>query len=236
MGNRIDPVANIVPLCGVDEAGGFGAFLGSASFIEEPTLLLTSDHVIRDWQHGFAVSIRMTMSGEHAVHDAEVVHRDSKRDLALLRVATYNAPTPLKIAKALPSPTVPVVSLDYGTTRQVGSSTRINPATRVGYITRFINVSDLYGPAGEDALELSFPALKGASGSPVLTQSTFEVLGVIFANVNYHLLPVQIETVADPDNNITEETRFMMPQGIAVNFVHIADMLAEFRQGTESAS
>jgi hypothetical protein len=232
MGNYLDPISHIVPLCATTGNCEFAGFLGSACFVEEPTLLLTADHVLGDWDGGFAISVRRTSSGQHDVHVAEVVHRDTKRDLALLRVPSYEAPKPLQLAKAVPPPTLPIVSLDYGTTRIEGSKTLINPATRVGYITRAVDVSSLYGMAGKEALELSFPALKGASGSPVLRLDTFDIVGVIFSNVSYHLLPAQIEKVADPKNEITEETKFMMPQGIAVNFFHIADMLDEFRNAS----
>jgi hypothetical protein len=48
-------------------------------------------------------------------------------------------------------------------------------------------------------LELSFPALKGASGSAVteLRGSQLIVHGILVANTEHHLLPAQIETVLD---------------------------------------
>jgi hypothetical protein len=76
-------------------------------------------------------------------------------------------------------------------------------------------------------LELSFPALRGASGAPVLSNLTFRLWGIITANVAYHLLPVQIEHVWDDEGQITEETRFLLPQAIAVHVKHLQAMLQQ---------
>jgi S1-C subfamily serine protease len=91
----------------------------------------------------------------------------------------------------------------------------MSPATRLGNVTRSMAV-DFLGAAGEDALELSFPALRGASGSPVLNQQ-LEVIGLVVANASYHLLPAQIESVIDEKNKVTEEIKYMLPQALAVN-------------------
>ena len=83
---------------------------------------------------------------------------------------------------------------------------------------------DQYGAAGASMLELSFPALKGASGAPVMS-GQFELWGVIIANVNHHLLPAQIETIYDDDGRVVEETQYMLPQGLAVHVNVIREFL-----------
>ena len=74
-------------------------------------------------------------------------------------------------------------------------------------------------------LELSFPALKGASGAPVLSNASFELLGVVKANVSYELLPAQIESIQDEAGVVTEETKFFLPQALAVNVTIVREFL-----------
>ena len=122
---------------------------------------------------------------------------------------------------------LPVVSTEYGTTRYKGSRIVLSPATRVGNVTRLITLSDLYGKAGEAMLELSFPALRGTSGAPVLSNDDFMLWGIIVANVSYHLLPAQIESVLEAEKVMSEETRFMLPQAVAVNVRHVRAIINE---------
>ncbi len=71
-------------------------------------------------------------------------------------------------------------------------------------------------------LELSFPALRGASGAPVVSIGNEVVLwGIIVANVSYHLLPAQIEKVVEGDTTV-EEIKYLLPQAIAVNVKHLS--------------
>lgn len=222
----IAPTDNIVPLLAARiKDKHLEHFAGTGCFVEEPNLLLTADHVIADWKEDFVI----TLQSEPNYYGARVVHRDQSHDLALLRVEGYAAPHPFNLVTKMPSPNQPVVCLEYGTTRKEGRLTYLNPATRLGNITRLLDERNLFGAAGEDALEISFPALKGASGAPVLTNSTLELVGIMIANISYHLLPAQIERVFDGKEQVHAETQYLMPQGVAVNFRHIAKMLAEYR-------
>lgn len=95
----------------------------------------------------------------------------------------------------------------------------------MGNVTRTLDLTDRYGEAGRSALELSFPALRGASGAPVVSNLTFRLWGIIIANVSYHLLPAQIESVLDEQGQVEEETRFMLPQAVAVHIKHLRKVL-----------
>ena len=126
------------------------------------------------------------------------------------------------------------MTYEYGTTVTEEGKTKLNPATRLGHMTRKVDVSHSFGPAGEGAMELSFPALRGASGAPVmfnelmqasrLGKHTMGVVGVIIANASYHLAPTQIESVLTEDNKMYQEVRFMLPQGLAVSVNHLRPM------------
>ena len=75
-------------------------------------------------------------------------------------------------------------------------------------------------------LELSFPALKGASGAPVITwKPPFRLWGILSQNVARELHPAQVEKVLDEGGNMTEETRFYLPLGLAIHVKHVRKLL-----------
>ena len=53
---------------------------------------------------------------------------------------------------------------------------------------------DSLGPAVNDALEVSFPAVRGASGAPLMymVDRGFYIIGVLVSNAHYHLLPAEV--------------------------------------------
>jgi hypothetical protein len=115
----------------------------------------------------------------------------------------------------------------------VGSQILLNPATRIGHMTRRLGPGDGLGTLAEQAIELSFPALRGASGAPVminelavyslLGKESLGVIGVVIANAASHLAPAQIEEVLNADNTAYAETGYMLPQGLAVSVMHIRE-------------
>ncbi len=124
-----------------------------------------------------------------------------------------------------------LMTYEYGTTRQKGNHILLNPATRIGHMTRRLGPGDGLTSLTDEAIELSFPALRGASGAPVMINEpvgyAFEqkesgaVVGVVIANASYHLAPAQIEEVLNADNTGYGEIRYMLPQGLAVSVRHI---------------
>lgn len=218
------PTDTIVPIVSADKDGTVRHFLGTGAFIGTPPLLLTADHVISACPDSCAIT---SISQLNNLFHAEVVARDSKHDLALLKVNGYIPPRVLELSDD-PSHHLNqmMATCEYGTTITSGNTIKFAPATRLGNITRILSAEDRFGPAGEEALEMSFPALLGASGSPVVSNDgQYKLHGVIIANVSYHLLPLQIETVLDNKNEILEETRYMLPQAVAVNVKHVRALL-----------
>jgi len=217
----MDPKSCIVPIFAVDEAGNIVHFLGTGSFVDRDHLLLTADHVVRDWPGPIAIIVEPDLS---TLFRANLVYRDQPHDLALLIVPAYKAPRPIPVAADSPYHLNQFfLAFEYGTTRVAGRNIQLAPATRIGNITRQLNVQDMLGPAGDGALELSFPALRGASGAPIISNDNrFALYGVIVSNVSYHLLPVQIESVIDERDGTREELRYMLPQALAVNSRHVA--------------
>jgi S1-C subfamily serine protease len=217
----MDPALVIVPIFGMHEGSEIGVFLGTGFFVGPEGLLMTAEHVVRDWQGSLAI---VCMHDLRTTYAAKVIECDRGHDIALLRVDTYRPPNVLALAfdEAF-HPNVQVLTFEYGTTTTNGNQITLNPDTRIGNVTRLKDMSML-GPAGVSALELSFPALRGASGAPVMRADNHRVWGVIVSNVSYHLLPAQIESVLDEGNNFLEEIRYMLPQAAAVNIRHAREM------------
>lgn len=158
-------------------------------------------------------------------------------DLALLEVPDYPSKPGIRLAgDSEIVHNVSVACFEYSTFLLrgleydlLGREFDFRPATRIGNVTRYVDLSNEYGEAGVDMLELSFPALKGASGAPVVStmQEDMRLWGIIKANVSRELLPAQVLTVVDEKNQITEETRFYLPQAIAVHVMHLRAVLQE---------
>jgi hypothetical protein len=190
-------------------------FLGTATLIRSGAIFLTADHVTRDWND------RLFVGAGHQnaqLLEVNVLDRDPRHDLALLRTVDEFSATPRVHLQDDCAPVLnnnlQLMAIEYSDSDIEGTTVNVNPATRLGNITRDFAQLDFLGAAGAGALELSFPALRGASGAAVFyNQPPFTVVGVVVANNSYHLLPAQIESVLDEKNELLEETRFMLPQG-----------------------
>ena len=222
------PQKLIVPIFACSEVGKIERFLGTGVFVGQPPLLVTADHVVRDWGGRYAVII--STPSTHRLKHTELMLRKPEMDLAALEVSDYPLETGLQLGEDDEIVQNQIVAcFEYSATRYVGDELKMEPATRLGHLTRLRDLRDMYGPAGTDALELSFPALRGSSGAPVLSNSDFHLWGIVMANLEYHLLPSQIVTVWDSADQPAEEVKYMLPQAVAVHVKHVRAMLQEIR-------
>lgn len=223
----------VVAVTGADSTGTPQRFLGTGSVVGDGSILLTADHVTRDWPGPLAIVV--ITDNEPRPFAISLIERDSAHDLALFRIDKYRPANPLHIEFDEPAKaTDPLMAYEYGTTLVTGAGITLNPAMRLGHMTRRVDLEDGLGPAGRNALELSFPALRGASGAPVMFNDVLlrsmlgkrnaGIVGVIVANASHHLLPAQIESVLDEKNNLYEEVRYLLPQAIAVDIQHLRPM------------
>jgi Trypsin-like peptidase domain len=234
---EVRPREVIVPIFGSDANGNPQQFLGCGSIVGDGSILLTVDHVIRPRLPGpFAMVVMLPT--EMQAFRLEVIDRDPAHDLALLRIDEYRpkVPLPLLFDRQV-SCNTDLITLEYSTTRvEEDPSTKktitiLNPAVRMGHMTRHVDIERM-GAAGQQALELSFPALEGASGAPVMYESTpfvaveerWGVVGVLVSNVGYEAIPAKIVTELYEDNSTLQEIKYMLPQGLAVNINHLRPM------------
>jgi S1-C subfamily serine protease len=228
-----DPSEAIVPLLGIDHSDkarvlGKHVFLGTGVFVGQRPLLATAEHAIRGWDGAFAIT---TTRNPDQILRARLLTADREADLALLEVPGHPAEKALPLAQDSEiTLNQTVFCLEYSSTYSQGKVMHLSPATRLGNVTRVVDLTHRYGKAGEDALELSFPALRGASGAPVVS-GALRVWGIVIANVSYHLLPSQITIVLDERNQILEETQFLLPLGVAVHVRHLRGMVESLQSG-----
>lgn len=217
----------VVPIVGMNEDGSCGPFLGSGVFATESAFLVTCDHVLEPWKGKYAVAIQEL----NRLFVAELLVRDEKHDLAALRVPEYRPPhcVPLEKDSEISLNKI-VICYEYGTTVTAGKQIDFSPANRLGNVTRIRDLRDRFKSAGDHMLELSFPALKGASGAPVMDwRPPFKLWGLVKANVGYELLPAQVESVVDTAGKLSEETKFYLPQALAVHVRHVRQLLRTLR-------
>jgi hypothetical protein len=215
----------VVPIVGLNDDSSCDPFLGSGVFVGEQMILVTCNHVLESWDKNYAIVIE----AEEKLVSAEILKKDPKTDLALLKVGEYNPPhsLPLEDDENITLNNF-VICFEYGTTITAGDKINFSPANRLGNVTRFRDITDLYNKAGDQMLELSFPALKGASGAPIMEwRPPFKLWGIVKANISAELMPAQIETLVDEKGKVEEETKFYLPQALAVHVKHVRNLISE---------
>lgn len=201
---------------------GRTVFLGSCFYFvhEEQVLICTADHVVRGWTGEFQIFAKGEM------YEAELAFQDPDYDVAFLKPAQLPTEITLRLSEERQVPgNVTLFVYEYSTTEVKNNAFYIVPANRMGNCVRVIQMQETFGNAGKDMLELSFPALRGASGAAVvqITGNDMIAHGMIVANTEHHLLPAHIETVLDQKNQILEEKKYFLPQAAAVNSIHIIE-------------
>lgn len=90
-----------------------------------------------------------------------------------------------------------------------------NPIYRKGHMTRFYP-STIGHRAETRCFDLSFPALKGASGAPVIDDRTAKVIGMVVQNVEQQRMPAHVETVYRENGTAEESVRYFLPFAQAI--------------------
>jgi Trypsin-like peptidase domain len=222
---ELNAIHSVVPVVGMNESLEIRHFLGTGFFcgVDRP-YLVTAKHVLRKWtrQHGIAI----LHNGDISAALAKILVESPYLDLAVLEVPGYEPPFVFPLGTGKIVFNEQIQSFDYGPTRTIAGRIHFSSATRIGNVTRCLDIAEGPSDAGHDSLEVSFPALAGASGSPILCPSQgFAVWGVVKENIGHHLLPAQIERGHCGDNMLTEETKLMLPQALAINVRHLNNLI-----------
>ena len=230
---ELKPREIIVPVLGRESPDAKVQQFGTGSIIGDGSILLTANHVVDRPGQLFITTIpeplfevELDAEAPDGLLTIEVAQRDKDHDLALLKINDYRPSNPLIPWFDFPlHENLPASTYEYSTTREERGRIRLSPVARQGHITRRLTV-DRLGPAGEKALEVSFPAVRGASGAPLIYEyrGGFHLIGVLVSNAEYHLLPAHVQLSLDTANTLADEVRYFLPQGIAVNICHLRSM------------
>lgn len=77
------------------------------------------------------------------------------------------------------------------------------------------------------SVELSFPALQGASGAPVIRDYGLHVIAMLVANVEQELTPAQVLSVHREGECLLEEVRYFLPIGKGLCSAAIIEFLEQ---------
>jgi Trypsin-like peptidase domain len=133
-------------------------YLGTGSIVGDGSVLLTADHVIRDWANAGPLAIAIPTHPER-IFEIEPIERDWRHDLALLRINAYRPDNANPLAVRFDIPiysTQLVASVDYGLTEFENDKLRLSVACRVGNVTRVCDMTELFGLAGKTLWSFHF--------------------------------------------------------------------------------
>jgi hypothetical protein len=229
MAADLNPERAIVPIVRASHERPVIEILGTGFFVGTGEVLhvITAKHVITSFapaegEH-LAVVFRGT-TGIACVSIAQVV-ASTGFDIAAGAIDKSHIPeaVPIAIGDIDPPLSANVFSFEYSSTRierteKGGTLVSFEPYAHKGNIVRRY-VSTFPETTPTPSILTSFPALRGASGAPILaanaTKSEFGVVGMTVANLERHLLPAQVVEVHDGDT-FSETTSYFLPYGKAL--------------------
>jgi len=230
MGIPTKPLKAIFPIVAMNQQGPY-SFLGTGFFLKKDGTFLTAKHVFTDNPLGAGEYYGIVFMHEGlSVHHVSNVRFSESFDIALGQAEIEKIVDNiehLELAEKDAPLNDDILTIEFSGTRTVTAEAsreiRLTPSNHKGYVIRYYT-SDYPEAVPTKVLDLSFPALKGASGAPVIDEKDGRVIGLIVANVERHLLPAQIERI---DNGIKpkEEVRYFLPTGKAISWKHMTEFV-----------
>jgi hypothetical protein len=213
-------------------------FLGTGFFVRSDGLFLTAKHVFKNWvlsegDEFQAVMIDLSIN-EFIPFPICNLNFSERFDIALGQMEGVKDIQPLILADKHAPMNRDVLAVEFsGTHSQLTESGQkaliFNPYFRKGHvICHYESVFPTSIPTFY--MDLSFPALKGASGAPVIVEIGGSVIGMVLGNIERELLPAQIERVTQDGSHI-EEIKYFLPAGQAISWVHLVHFVKSISQG-----
>ena len=205
--------------------------LGTGFFINADGTFLTAKHVFTDHglehSHEFRVMM-VSAEKDFTLYGVTQVRVSRRFDIALAKAIAVEGHAPLQMANADPPRNRDLLTFDYSATtfrqQEAGrGQLDITPYTRKGHIV-CQRENDYPGPELALTLELSFPALRGASGAPVILDRRKDVIGMVVANVAQRLLPPQLEPIQQPAG-VPRDGTYYLPAALALHWSHLKEFV-----------
>lgn len=200
-------------------------FLGTGFFISSDGRFLTAKHVFgpSNISNGDKYNA-VILHGGLSLHKISDVRFSEQFDIALGRAEDVEDIQPLKLASENSPMNFDILTLEFsGTTPKKMEDGTValvfTPYFRKGYVICYY-ASDFPEKIPTQSLDISFPALKGASGAPVIVENTGSVIGMIVTNVERHLLPAQVIKEIQREQTL-EEIKYFLPIGKAISWFHL---------------
>ncbi len=234
MGLPKEPFKVIVPvLMTSDTLGSPYSVLGTGFFIDANGSFLSAGHVFKNnpLPKGRAYSVTTFQKGVEFYRVVDLKYSE-KFDMAIGRAEGATVPRFLNIADKDCELNLDLLTVEFS---NVTSRALPSGATEIGVIPSFhkghavsYRTSHFPDLEGANIVELSFPALKGASGAPIVIaegESAGTVIGMVLGNLERHLLPAQVEKVEGETGEPTETTYYFLPHGYALGWQHLREFM-----------
>ncbi len=200
-------------------------FIGTGFFVGSDLRILTAKHVFSNLSEGeefFAVDMTKAPLTFHLITRRDT---SSPLDIASGFCESFENAVGLELLDSPLHANDVVLSAEFSRSRPVLSRgqnlLKLQTAHHKGYIVSSFFDEDL----NTDLIEVSFPAIKGASGSPIIRESDFKVIGLVFQNRGRDFLPVQIDNYLSEDGQTMEEVKFYMPNAVAIRYDSVRNYL-----------
>lgn len=216
------PDESVLPILELRGDGTPEDVLGTGFVLAPKGIIVTARHVLAGRPaDGNSLVVAIEAYDESVLEFRQIrrVALSSNADVAIAELGSVDGLRMLNLNRGEVATNVDVIAVDHSSTHVITNergirTVRFSPGTLKGNIVRHY-ISDFGAHRGMRCFDTSFPALRGASGSPVLVQPGFAVAGMLVANVERHLLPAHILTVQEGDSTI-EEVRYYLPFGRAL--------------------
>jgi hypothetical protein len=223
------PLKAVFPLIVATRDGLARLFLGTGFFIRGNGTFLTAKHVLDGVTLGNGESFAaVILPGGPTAHPISDVRFAEQFDIALARVEGVDDVLPLEIATEDAPINRDVLTVEFSGTESRPledgrTAMHFTPYYRKGHV--ICSYPSTYPEAVPTVChDLSFPALRGASGAPVIVEADGSVTGMVVANVERHLLPAQVERV-ELGSDQREEIRYFLPTGKAIAWQHLREFV-----------
>jgi len=223
----LSPDSAIIPIVRYKKSQPISELLGTGFFVgsKENLYIVTAKHVFLDTalQESEEYAFAFKYEGRVGLYRITNIIESPEYDIAAFKTDKIPEACPLPFSEHLPALNDDVLCYEYSLTeieRTIDGKTKVKfaPMTHKGNIMRPF-VSNFPRHQNTPCYLLSFPALQGASGAPVLAHTeskVFYVAGMVVANFQKHLMPAQIVRIEENDKSI-EETKYFLPLGVAIN-------------------
>lgn len=203
-------------------------YAGVAFFIGENGRIVTCKHIVEMVQEDEMLLGQNLITGEIAPISNLKLH--PTYDFATGNFSRYLETSVLELDEVTLLPGEDVRVFGFTNIGQKNNIVRMNARMLKGYVVSQANTSE--HPHALTTTELSFPSLKGFSGSPLLSEETGKVVGMMFSN---HESSIEIHSITDIEENgekFSEQIHRIIELGLAHSSKDLISFLRDIEYGS----